>query len=82
MTTTKKIIAEWIESGLEKKATHMIVVCDTFDHTDYPVYVFENQNARQVASSYSGENMQIVMEVYNLSLPIEQQLNESRSFNY
>lgn len=40
MTTTKKIIAEWIESGLEKKATHMIVVCDTFDHTDYPVYVF------------------------------------------
>jgi len=30
---------------------------------------------------FSG-NMQKVMEVYNLALPLDKQLNEHRSFNY
>jgi|ERR1039458_6306432 hypothetical protein len=37
--TTKEDLRRWFNEGVELKATHMIVVCDTFDHEDYPVYV-------------------------------------------
>lgn len=37
MSTTKEELREWIKRGKSAKATHMIVVCDTFDHEDYPV---------------------------------------------
>jgi hypothetical protein len=74
-------IKRWFKEGKRVKATHMIVVCDTFDYEDYPVYVARGQNVRDIESAHTG-NMQHVMEVYNLSLPMEQQLNEVRSFNY
>jgi len=37
--TTKENIQQWFEEGLELGASHLLVVCDTFDHEDYPVYV-------------------------------------------
>lgn len=39
--TTQDDIREWFLAGTELAATHLIVVCDTFDHEDYPVYVKE-----------------------------------------
>ena len=65
-----------------KGATHMIVVCDTFDHDDYPVYVKKGQHVREIEAEYNGKNMQCVMEVYNLKKSIKKQLAEHRSFNY
>lgn len=66
MATTKKIIAEWILEGLLEKHTHLIVVCDTFDYEDYPVYVSSGQNCQEIVDKYNGKQMQKVMEVYNL----------------
>ena len=37
--TTNTDIGEWFDDGVELGASHMIIVCDTFDHEDYPVYV-------------------------------------------
>lgn len=71
----------WIKDA-PKKATHMIVVCDTFDYEDYPVYVMKGQNVYEVQANYTGKNMQRVMEVYNLKKSIKKQLDEHRSFNY
>lgn len=71
----------WIKDA-PKKATHMIVVCDTFSYDDYPVYVMKYQSVREVAASYNGKNMQRVMEVYNLKKSIKKQLAEHRSFNF
>lgn len=82
MATTQDDIVRWFTEGKRQKATHMIVVCDTFDHEDYPVYVGPKENVRTVVSAYNGPNMQRVMEVYNLSKPMRPQLNETRSFNY
>jgi len=81
--TTKKTIEGWLERGLSNKdsPTHLVVVCDTYDWDDYPVYVFPDQDVRQIVKQFSG-NMQKVMEVYNLALPLDKQLNEHRSFNY
>ena len=75
-------IKGWLKRGQEKGATHVIVVCDTFDYDDYPVYVMPDENVREVKSRFDGKNMQRIMEVYNLSMDIEKQLKEKRAFNY
>lgn len=80
--TTRDDITRWIETGKEKNATHLIVVCDTFDWEDYPVFVEEGENAKEVYDQYNGPNMQKVMEVYNLKGDIEAQLDQYRSFNF
>ena len=82
MATTKNEIREWFLRGIEQGATHLVVVCDTFNHDDYPVFVESNENVKEVESEYNGKNMQKVMEVYNLSKDMENQLNQFRAFNY
>jgi len=82
MVTTTGIIRGWLEEGIKRGATHMIVVCDTFDYEDYPSYVMPGEDVREEASTYDGKNMQRVMEVYSLSQDIEAQLQERRAFNY
>lgn len=37
--TSRNDISSWFDSGIQLGATHMIVVCDTYDYDDYPVYV-------------------------------------------
>jgi hypothetical protein len=80
--TTKDDIRRWLELAKEKGATHVIVACDTFDWEDYPVFVLAGQNAREIAAKHDGPNMTRLMEVYNMSLDIEVQLNETRVRNY
>lgn len=80
--TTKQDIEKWI-SQAEAKHTHMIVVCDTYDWSDFPVYVAEGEDVREKANSYQNfTNMSKVMEVYNLRKDIRPQLESHRSFNY
>ncbi len=81
MATTRYEISEWFDRGVKQGATHLIVVCDTFDYEDYPVFVKENQDVKEIESEYS-QSMQSVMEVYCLTKDKEPQLNEHRSFNY
>jgi hypothetical protein len=78
MRTTKEDIKRWIKRGKDNG----IVVCDSFDYEDYPVYVKPGENVRGIEKKYMGKEMQMVMEVYNLSLDIDKQMNERRSFNY
>lgn len=93
MATTKDLIAQWFTQGQARGATHLIVVCDTYEYEDYPVYVMPGENARQKANEYGRsdsrglptlENNQMskVMEVYLLSTPLEGQLNERRAFHF
>jgi hypothetical protein len=66
MSTTHEDIARWLKEGKAKGATHLIVVCDTFDHDDYPVYVMPGENARAKEAEYNGKSMQRVHEVVAL----------------
>lgn len=59
-------LTEWFDLGVEQGATHMIVVCDTFDYEDYPVWVMPGKNVREVEQEYSSAPMQRIMEVYIL----------------
>jgi hypothetical protein len=79
---TKQDIRNWINGAKKEGATHMLVVCDTFDYEDYPVSVMPDENVKEKYEQYNDKNMQKVMEVYNLSLDIESQINQVRAMNF
>ncbi len=81
MATTQDDIRGWLKEAKRQKATHLIVVVDTFDHQDYPVYVKPGEDIHAQVAHYNGPNMQRVMEVYNLSLDWEHQLATRRAWN-
>lgn len=80
MTATYEDISGWFDRGVKQGATHMLVVCDTFDYDDYPVFAYNEAEARQHARC-PGE-MQRVMEVYNLKLDKQTQLDSPRTQNF
>lgn len=82
MGTTREEIREWLARGKAEGATHMIVVVDTFDYEDYPVFVKPDQDVRKVHEEYNGKNMQRVMEVYSYKKDLEEQIAQGRVFNF
>lgn len=81
MGTTKEEMGEWFDKGVSKGAAFMIVVCDTFDYEDYPVYLKEGVDVHEMLKEYGGKDMQRVMEVYSLKSSKEAQLAEKRAFH-
>jgi hypothetical protein len=82
MAASKEDISGWFDEGVKKKCTHMIVVCDTYDWDDYPVFVTVNENVKTIYEQYNGKNMQKVMEVYDLKKDKKLQLGSGRVFNF
>jgi hypothetical protein len=81
--TNKSQIREWLHEAKEQGGiTHVIIVCDTFDFDDYPRHVRACDNVREVVKEIDGKEMQRVEEVYDLSLDLEEQLNEARALHY
>ncbi len=74
--TTREQIRSWLHEGKAQGATHVIIVCDTFDYEDYPVYVRPGQDIRTRMAEFDDRNMQRVMEVYSLRRDIEEQLRK------
>lgn len=73
MTASLKDIAGWFQDGLDEGAAYMIVVCDGFDHEDYPAYAATEADFWSEYDHYDGKNMQRIMEVYDLRKPWSQQ---------
>jgi len=82
MAASKEDIKMWLQRGRENGSTHVIVVCDTYEHDDYPVFVKTDESAKDKADVFDGKNMQKVMEVYNLSMDVDSQLAQHRALNY
>ena len=78
--TTKEQIREWLEEGKNKGATHVMVVCDQFDWEDYPVYIMPDEVVEQCFENISTQNMQKVMEIYDLAQPLQSQLDEEKTW--
>jgi hypothetical protein len=72
MTTTKEL-RKWYDLGVAKNAAYMAIWTDTFDYTDFPVY-YKTKEEAQAEINKDGENMQKVMEVYDLHGDKEKQL--------
>ncbi len=82
MGTTPTTLSCWFDDGIKQNATHMIVVCDTFDYVDFPVYVMPGEDARKRAQKEGNGEMQRVTEVYDLRKDKAAQFAEERAFNY
>lgn len=82
MVTTKELLRSWFDKGIADKKKFMIVVCDTFDNEDYPIYVEDDKYFPESYERYNGKNMQRVMEVYDLSMDKELQINEHRAKHF
>ena len=78
MSTSKNTIRGWLAAGQRVGATHMIIVCDTFSNEDYPVYVGEGDDVYAKADKYDDKEMQKIMEVYNFSLSLDQQVEADK----
>lgn len=90
MAATQQDIRKWLTcikdgsyilSREDAKATHVIIMCDDFDFSDYPVPVYEDQDVNEVLEEKRAGSMQRVMEVYSLNRDIEEQLAEHRAFH-
>jgi hypothetical protein len=77
MAATKEDISSWFDRGIEQGARHMLVICDIFDHDDYPVYTSTDEDCINRYKS-TGE-MQRVMEVYDLRANKGEQMSERRA---
>lgn len=75
--TTKAEIDDWFDRGVKQRAAYMLVVCDTFDHEDYPVFVMDA--AACLAKYKAPGEMQRVMEVYDLGADKGEQMRERRA---
>lgn len=71
----------WLNRGKNEGAAFLLVVCDTFEHEDYPVFVRHNENLAERARAYHLVNMQKVMECYDLNKDFDLQLKQARSWN-
>jgi hypothetical protein len=76
------MIREWLDQAAAKKATHLIVVCDTFDYADYPEFVLPGEDVHAAIKKFNREaQMSRVMEVYNMAMPLAEQLAEHRAYH-
>lgn len=81
MAASLQDITRWLnENSQAKDITHMLVVCDTYDYEDYPVYVYGEDSLAERIDEFS-EDMQKVMEVYSFNKPLSPQLAELRAWH-
>jgi hypothetical protein len=89
ITADKDKIREWLHKGIKIGATHCLIVCDTWDLwyedggvIDFPRYIMPDEDVREVAGEYKPGGIDILREVYNLSIDIEKQLEEKTAMNF
>jgi hypothetical protein len=81
MSTTVDDLNRWFNKGKKEGATHMIIMCDTFDYDDYTVFVEPSEDVRTKCAEYSQKSMQKIMEVYDLSKTFASQ-SDGRVMNF
>lgn len=87
--TTKKEIRGYFILGVLYNAHHMLMVCDEFDWSYFPVFVggkvsvfgSEGESVDALVRHYNSKEMHHVMEVYDLTKDRESQLAEQRAWN-
>lgn len=79
--TTKETISTWFDVGVKEGYSHLIVMTDTFDYEDYPMFAYNEDHCREILEDYKKGSMQRVMEVYDLRQDRDEQLNEHRCWS-
>ena len=82
MTATKLEIIMWLEKARAQGATHLIIACDRYNYDNYPIYVTAKEDVRKEIRRIIRQNMQSIDEVYDMSMSLEEQLNEHRAVHF
>ncbi len=80
MAADYNYIKNCLYRGDNGEYSHLLIVCDTFDFEDYPVYIKKEEDIHEKIKEYS-KNMQKIMEVYNYAIDLEYQLSERRAYH-
>jgi hypothetical protein len=64
----------WLRSGMAMKARYMIVIVDAFDHDDFPVFVFPDEDFVKKLAATNAVTKRRVTAVYDLSREVGKQL--------
>lgn len=82
---TFKDIEGWFDRGVKQGARWMLVICDTFDHGDYPSFFTRDEKPECIDKIFNlrqgKESMQKLMEVYDLEMNKVNQMKERRAYN-
>ncbi|KKM82799.1 hypothetical protein LCGC14_1315970 [marine sediment metagenome] len=81
MSASEKEIKGWIEEAQRQKSSHLLIITDTFDYDNYPVFAHGKKDCMKKIEEYNDINMQKVEEVYNMRRSIKKQFKENRSWN-
>lgn len=84
MATTVDTIRRWLNVGQQIKATHMLVIHDSFDSEggDFSQFVQTGEDPHVVARNAELVTGQRVIECYAFHLDIDTQLNETCALHY
>ncbi len=74
---------EWLHECERTNCTHMLVVLDRSEgeFDIFPVKVSTKQNVTQEVTFYNSQTGCTVIEIYNMSLPLNKQLAEQAAYN-
>lgn len=82
MGTTRETLSRWFDSGVENGDAGMIILCDTFEYSDYPVYVRDRQDFDEKLKEQEAKSMTRVMETYDLVADKDKQMALYRCFAF
>jgi len=76
-------IIRWFEYGVDLGYTRMIIWRDNFGYDTYPEYTdVEGFRLQNEVAKKDGINMTSLVEVYDLTAPVEPQLDANRAMNF
>lgn len=81
MTATRQEIEIWVRSAKRAGDRYVIVACDSYDFTDYPIFIKEVSELNSRLAEINRTTFGSVHEVYDLSMDIDEQLNSHRGWN-
>lgn len=66
MAATKQDVDRWIAKAKKIGATHIISMCDSYDYSDYPVYVMPGEDLKKVWEQCNSKSMQFSNEIITI----------------
>ena len=81
MTATRNDVRRWLDEALERGSAFLIVAVDQFDYQNYPLHCVDAAECTLKYLGVSASSMQVVDEVYDMSLDIEEQLAEKQAWH-
>jgi len=82
MATPMHKIYGWLVDSQDRGATHVLVICDKFTYEDFPIACKNSEECNTYYDYYEQNKTHYrVVEVYDLSMDIDEQLMSPRAWN-